>query len=33
MADLYANENFRLPVIQHLREMGHRVLTARESTL
>jgi predicted nuclease of predicted toxin-antitoxin system len=31
MADLYANENFPLPVIQHLREMGHDVLTSLEA--
>jgi predicted nuclease of predicted toxin-antitoxin system len=31
MADLYANENFPLAVVQHLREMGHRVLTSLEA--
>jgi predicted nuclease of predicted toxin-antitoxin system len=31
MADLYANENFPLAVVQHLREMGHGVLTSLEA--
>jgi predicted nuclease of predicted toxin-antitoxin system len=31
MADLYANENFPLPVVGHLREFGHDVLTSLEA--
>lgn len=30
MARLYADENFPFPVVEHLRELGHEVLTARE---
>lgn len=28
MADLYANENFPLPVVEALRQLGHDVLTS-----
>jgi hypothetical protein len=31
MADLYANENFPLPVVRVLREMGHDVLTSLDA--
>lgn len=31
MADLYANENFPLPAVAHLRELGHDVLTSMEA--
>src|SRR4051812_16847742 len=31
MAQLYANENFPLPVVEELRRMGHQVLTTQES--
>src|SRR5689334_535042 len=31
MADLYSNENFPLPVVMALRELGHDVLTSFES--
>ena len=31
MADLYANENFPLAAVQHLRDMGHDVLTSSEA--
>jgi len=31
MADLYANENFPLAAVQHLRELGHDVLTSAEA--
>ncbi len=31
MARFYANENFRLPVVQALRDLGHYVLTTREA--
>jgi hypothetical protein len=31
MAQLYANENFPLPVVVALRELGHGVLTSYES--
>ena len=31
MADLYANENFPLPAVEYLRELGHDVLTSQES--
>ena len=31
MARLYANENFPLPVVEHLRELGHDVLTTTEA--
>jgi len=31
MARLYSNENFPLPVVQRLRELGHDVLTVQES--
>ena len=31
MARCYANENFPLPVVQALRELGHDVLTVREA--
>ncbi len=31
MADLYANENFPLPVVECLRELGHDVLTSLEA--
>lgn len=31
MARLYANENFPLPVVEALRQMGHDVLTTQET--
>ena len=31
MAQLYANENFPLPVVEELRRLGHNVLTTYES--
>ncbi len=31
MADCYADENFPLPVVEALRELGHKVLTTYES--
>lgn len=31
MAKLYSNENFPLPVVQKLRELGHDVLTIQET--
>lgn len=31
MARLYSNENFPLPVVQRLRELGHDVLTIQET--
>jgi hypothetical protein len=31
MARLYANENFPLPVVERLRELGHDVLTIHET--
>jgi hypothetical protein len=31
MAQLYANENFPLPVVEELRRLGHSVLTTYES--
>jgi predicted nuclease of predicted toxin-antitoxin system len=31
MARLYANENFPLPVVQMLRNLGHDILTVREA--
>lgn len=31
MAELYANENFPLAVVHHLRELGHDVLTSHEA--
>ena len=31
MAQLYANENFPLPVVERLRELGHDVLTIQET--
>jgi Domain of unknown function (DUF5615) len=31
MASLYSNENFPLPVVEKLRELGHDVLTIQES--
>jgi hypothetical protein len=31
MADLYSNENFPLPVVEKLRELGHNVLTTQET--
>lgn len=31
MARLYANENFPLPVVEALRQLGHDVLTVREA--
>jgi hypothetical protein len=31
MARLYANENFYLPTVQRLRELGHDVLTTAEA--
>jgi hypothetical protein len=31
MAHLYSNENFPLPVVQELRNLGHDVLTVREA--
>ncbi len=30
MADFYSNENFPLPVVEHLRQLGHDVLTIQE---
>lgn len=30
MAQLYANENFPLPVVRELRRLGHDVLTSQE---
>lgn len=30
MADLYADEDFPLPVVERLRDLGHDVLTAGE---
>ena len=31
MADLYANENFPIPVVEQLRKFGHDVLTTHEA--
>jgi hypothetical protein len=31
MARLYSNENFPLPVVDHLRALGHDVLTVQET--
>jgi hypothetical protein len=31
MARLYSNEHFPLPVVEHLRELGHDVLTVQET--
>lgn len=31
MARLYSNENFPLPVVARLRELGHEVLTIQET--
>lgn len=31
MARLYSNENFPLPVVEHLRTLGHNVLTTHET--
>ena len=31
MAQLYADEDFSAPVIQHLRQLGHDILTAHEA--
>jgi hypothetical protein len=31
MARLYSNENFPLPVVEKLRELGHDVLTIQET--
>ncbi len=31
MAHLYSNENFPLPVVEELRQMGHDVLTIQET--
>ena len=31
MASFYSNENFPLPVVTHLRELGHDVLTSHEA--
>lgn len=31
MASFYTNENFPIRVVQHLREMGHDVLTSHEA--
>ena len=31
MAQLYANENFPLPVVEELRRLGHEVLTTHEA--
>lgn len=31
MARLYANENFPLPVVERLRELGHDVMTTTEA--
>lgn len=33
MVHLYANENFPLPVVQELRNLGHKVLTIQETGL
>ena len=30
MADFYSNENFPLPVVGYLRQLGHNVLTVQE---
>ena len=30
MADFYSNENFPLPAVEHLRQLGHDVLTIQE---
>lgn len=30
MADFYSNENFPLPVVSYLRQLGHDVLTIQE---
>lgn len=30
MADFYSNENFPLPVVAYLRQLGHDVLTVQE---
>ena len=30
MSDFYSNENFPLPVVEHLRQLGHDVLTIQE---
>lgn len=32
MVDLYANENFPLPVVEKLRRLGHNVLTIQETS-
>lgn len=31
MAELYADENYPLGIVEHLRKFGHDVLTAREA--
>lgn len=31
MAELYSNENFPLPVVEKLRQLGHDVLTIQET--
>jgi Domain of unknown function (DUF5615) len=31
MASLYSNENFPLPVVEELRQLGHDVLTIQEA--
>jgi predicted nuclease of predicted toxin-antitoxin system len=31
MARLYSNENFPLPVVEHLRALGHDVLTVQDT--
>ena len=31
MANLYSNENYPLGIVEHLRELGHDVLTARDA--
>jgi hypothetical protein len=31
MADLYSNENFSVPVVKELRQLGHDVLTSHEA--
>ncbi len=31
MARLYADENFSLPVVEQLRQLGHDVLTCQEA--
>ncbi len=31
MAQLYSNENFPLPVVEELRQLGHNVLTIQET--